>query len=71
VPDSGGMTLKAKGIANGFKAPKKPGSYVVSIPKAFTFNALNQDGQPVPTSPFPCAVADGAPTKLGTLKVVN
>ncbi|MBZ5737238.1 DUF6801 domain-containing protein [Nocardioides mangrovi] len=71
VPDSGGMTLKAKGIANGFKAPKKPGSYVVSIPKAFTFNALNQDGQPVPTSPFPCAVADGAPTKLGTLKVTK
>lgn len=71
VPDSGGMTLKASGTANGFKAPKKPGKYVVSIPTSFTFNAYNQDGDAVPTSPFPCAVTDGAPTKLGKLTVVK
>ena len=71
VPDSGSMTLKAKGVANGFKAPKKPGTYTVRIPKSFTFNANNQDGDPVPSSPFPCSVPSGSPTKLGTLKVVR
>jgi hypothetical protein len=70
VPDSGPMTLHAKGIAKGFSI-KKPGTYTVTIPKAFTFNANNQDNQPVPTSPFPCTLASGAPTKLGTLKVTK
>ena len=59
------MTLKAKGIANGFKAPKKQGKLIVSIPKSFTFNAGNQDGQPVPSRRSTCSVAKGAPTKLG------
>lgn len=71
VPGSGGMTLKAKGTANGFKAPSKPGKYTVKIPGGFTFNALNQDGQPVPTSPFPCTLTKGSPSKLGTIKVVK
>lgn len=71
VPASGPMTLKAKGVAGAFKAPKKKGKVVVSIPKSFTFNASNQDGQPVPSSPFSCSVASGAPTKLGTIKVVK
>ncbi len=70
VPDSGAMTLQARGMAKGFKL-KKPGKYVVKIPSSFTFNADNQDGQPVPSSPFPCSVADGAPTKLGTIKVTR
>ena len=70
VPDSGTMTLQARGTAKGFKLTK-PGKYVVKIPTSFTFNAANQDGQPVPSSPFPCAVADGAPTKLGTIKVTR
>jgi hypothetical protein len=71
VPASGAMTLKAKGVASGFKAPKKKGKLVVSIPKSFTFNASNQNGQPVPSSPFACSVGSGAPTKLGTIKVVK
>jgi len=71
VPDSGTMTLKAKGVAAGFKAPKKPGKYAVTIPASFVFNAQNQDGEAVPSSPFTCTVTDGAPTKLGTLKVVK
>jgi hypothetical protein len=71
VPNSGPMTLKAKGIANGFKAPKKLGKLTVSIPKAFTFNANNQDGAAVPSSPFQCSLAKGAPTKLGVIKVVK
>ncbi|HEY0951178.1 DUF6801 domain-containing protein [Nocardioides sp.] len=70
VPASGAMTLKASGTAKGFRL-KKPGKYVIRIPSSFTFNADNQDGQPVPSSPFPCAVAEGAPTKLGVLKVVR
>ena len=70
VPDSGTMTLQASGTAKGFKLTK-PGKYVVKIPTSFTFNADNQDGQPVPSSPFPCSVADGAPTKLGTIKVTR
>lgn len=71
VPASGPMVLKAKGVAGGFKAPNKKGKLTVSIPKSFTFNANNQDGQPVPSSPFNCSVASGAPTKLGTIKVVK
>lgn len=70
VPDSGAMTLQASGTAKGLKLAK-PGKYVVKIPSSFTFNAANQDGQPVPSSPFPCSVADGAPTKLGTIKVTR
>jgi len=71
VPASGPMVLKAKGVAGGFKAPKKKGKLVVSIPRSFTFNASNQDGQPVPSSPFDCTLASGAPTKLGSIKVVK
>lgn len=70
VPESGAMTLKAKGVAAGFTI-KKPGTYTVSIPKAFTFNANNQDGEPVPSSPFGCSVAGDAPTKLGSIKVTR
>ena len=70
VPASGAMTLKASGTAKGFKL-RKPGKYVIRIPGSFTFNANNQDDQPVPSSPFPCTVAEGAPTKLGVLKVVR
>ena len=70
VPDSGAMTLKAKGVATGFKL-KKPGKYVVKIPKAFTFNAKDQNGNAVPSSPFPCSLADGAPSQLGTIKVTR
>jgi len=70
VPASGAMTLKASGTAQGFKL-KKPGKYVIRIPGSFTFNANNQDDQPVPSSPFACTVGEGAPTKLGTLKVVK
>ncbi len=70
VPDSGSMTLHAKGVAKGFKLTK-PGKYAITIPKSFTFNANNQDGQPVPTSPFPCSRDAGAPAKIGTLKVVK
>lgn len=71
VPKSGSMVLKAKGTAGGFKAPKKTGRLTVSIPRSFVFNASNQDGQPVPSSPFTCSVASGAPTKLGSIKVVK
>ena len=71
VPASGPMTLKAKGVAGAFKAPKKKGKLVVTIPRSFTFNASNQDGQPVPSSPFGCTIASGAPTKLGKIKVVK
>lgn len=70
VPESGAMTLKAKGVAQGFTL-KKPGTYAVKIPQQFTFTANNQDGEPVPSSPFGCAVADGAPTKLATIKVTR
>ena len=70
VPDSGPMTLKAKGIAKGFTL-KKPGTYAVKIPKSFTFNAKNPDGATVPSSPFTCGLADGAPSKLGTIKVTR
>ncbi len=70
VPESGAMTLKAKGVASGFTL-KKPGKYTVKIPQAFTFNANNQDGNPVPSSPFGCSLADGAPSKLGTIKVTK
>ena len=71
VPKSGAMVLRAKGVAGAFKAPKKRGRYVVRIPKSFVFNANNQNGQPVPSSPFTCTVAKGAPTKLGTIRVVK
>lgn len=70
VPESGAMTLKAKGIAKGFTL-KKPGTYAVKIPQAFTFNAKNQDGEAVPSSPFTCGLADGAPSKLGSIKVTK
>lgn len=70
VPESGSMTLKARGTAKGFTL-KKPGSYVVKAPQAFTFNANDQNGNPVPSSPFGCALADGAPSKLGTIKVTR
>ena len=71
VPDSGSMTLKAKGIAGGFKAPKKPGTYVIKAPTNFTFTARDGDGAVIGGSVFPCSIADGAPVKLGSLNVVK
>lgn len=71
VPTSGAMILRAKGVAGAFKAPRKTGRLTVRIPRTFVFNALNQAGQPVPSSPFTCTLASGAPTKLGTIKVVR
>ncbi|HEU5038563.1 MAG TPA: DUF6801 domain-containing protein [Nocardioides sp.] len=70
VPASGAMTLLAKGTAQGFRL-RKPGRYVVRAPRAFMFAADGQDGQPLPGSPFPCTVATGAPTKMGTIRVVR
>ena len=37
------MTLRAKGIAQGFTI-KKPGTYTVKIPQEFFFTAIDQDG---------------------------
>ena len=71
VPDSGPMTLKAKGVANGFKAPKKPGTYVIKAPGTFTFTARDGSGSVIGGSGFPCSLADGAPAKLGSIKVVK
>lgn len=70
VPASGSMTLRGSGIAKGFTL-KKTGTYAVKIPKDFMFNALDQNGDPAPSSPFPCALSDGAPAKLGSIKVVK
>ncbi len=71
VPASGSMVLKATGVAGGFKAPKKRGKLVVRIPRSFVFNASNQNGQAVPSSPFTCTIVKGAPTRLGAIKVVK
>ena len=71
VPDSGSMTLKAKGVSAAFKAPKKPGKLAVKVPSTFTFTARDGDGAVIGGSGFPCAVADGAPTKLGSIKVTK
>jgi len=68
VPDSGSMTLRGSGVAKGFTL-KKPGKYTVRIPKSFTFNPKNQDGDALPS--FPCTLAAGAPSKIGTIKVVR
>ena len=70
VPDSGSMTVRAKGVASGFKL-KKPGKYAITIPKSFTLNAYNQNGDPVPTSPFPCSRDAAAPSKIDSIKVVK
>lgn len=71
VPDSGPMTLKAKGVAGGFKAPKKPGTAVVKVPSSFTFTARDSDGSVIGGSGFPCALTDGAPSKLGSIKITK
>ena len=65
------MTLKAKGVAGGFKAPKKPGTYAVKVPASFTFTAIDGSGAVIGGSGFPCSLADGAPSRLGTLKVTR
>ncbi|GAA4691767.1 DUF6801 domain-containing protein [Nocardioides conyzicola] len=69
VPASGPMKIKAAGTASAFKI-KKPGTYVVSIPKSFKFTAKDQNGNPLLNN-APCTVVKGAPTKLGKLKVVK
>lgn len=71
VPDSGPMTLQAKGVAGGFKAPSKPGTAAVKVPSTFTFTARDGDGNVIGGSGFPCSVGDGAPTKLGSIKVTK
>lgn len=71
VPDSGPMTLEAKGVAGAFKAPTKPGTAAVKVPSSFTFTARDADGAVIGGSGFPCAVADGAPTRLGSIKITK
>ncbi|RYI99257.1 MAG: hypothetical protein EON52_26295 [Actinomycetales bacterium] len=71
VPDSGPMTLKAKGVAGGFKAPAKPGALTVKVPSTFTFTARDASGAAIGGSGFPCSLADGAPSKLGSIKVTK
>ncbi len=70
LPARGPLTLRATGVAKGFQLTK-PGTYAVKVPLSFRLHAANQDGEPIPGTPLSCSLASGAPSKLGTIKVVG
>jgi hypothetical protein len=70
LPASGPLTLKATGIAKGFRLAN-PGTYAVKVPLSFRLHAADQDGEPIPGTPLSCTLAPGAPSKLGSIKVVG
>lgn len=69
VPESGPMTVTAKGKTTAFSI-KKPGTYTISIPKKFLFTSTDQNGN-VLTDDAPCSLNSGEPKKIGTLKVTK
>ncbi len=70
LPASGPLTLEATGTAKGFRIAN-PGTYAVKVPLSFRLHAANQDGEPIPGTPLSCSLAPGAPSKLGSIKVVG
>ena len=70
LPARGSVTLMATGTAKGFTL-SNPGTYAVKVPLSFRLHAANQDGEPIPGTPLSCALASGAPSKLGSIKVVG
>jgi hypothetical protein len=70
LPARGSVTLTATGTAKGFRL-SNPGTYSVKVPRTFRLHAANQDGEPIPGTPLSCSLASGAPSKLGTIKVVS
>jgi hypothetical protein len=68
LPARGPLTLKATGVAKGFRLTS-PGTYAVKVPLSFRLHAADQHGQPIPGTPLVCSLASGAPSKLGTIKV--
>ena len=69
LPASGPLTLKATGVAKGFRLTKA-GTYAVQVPASFRIQAADQDGRTFPGGPLPCTLASGAPSKLGTITAV-
>ena len=70
LPRQGSVTLTATGTAKGFTL-SNPGTYAVKVPLSFRLFAANQDGEPIPGTPLSCTLASGAPSKLGSIKVVS
>jgi hypothetical protein len=69
VPASGTMKIKATGTASAFKL-KKVGTQAVSIPKAFKFTAIDQNGNALIAN-SPCGLDDGQKSKIGSIKVTK
>ena len=69
VPASGAMKINAAGKAKAFKI-KKPGKYVVSVPKKFAFTAKDQNGNALLNN-APCSLVAGSKSTITTLKVVK
>jgi hypothetical protein len=61
------LEMAGTGKTKAFKLAKA-GTYVVKAPKTITFTPTNQDGEPL-IGPMPCTLANGAPSKLGSIKV--
>ncbi len=70
LPARGPVTLNATGVAKGFRLTRA-GTYAVKVPTSFRLYAYNQAGQAIPGSPLSCTLASGAPSKLGTITVVD
>lgn len=61
------LTAKASGKQPTFKLKKK-GAYTITAPKSFTFTPTTGEGDPL-VGELSCALAAGAPSKVGTFKV--
>lgn len=71
VPEEGRMILRGSGRAGGFTIAE-PGRYAVKAPRGFTAEVTAYGGAISPiTVDMTCALADGAPARLWTLRVVR
>lgn len=65
------MTLPGTGKTGAFKIAK-PGTYTIKAPTSLTFIPLKDGGAELsPGFSIPCVLADGAPSKLGSIKVTK
>ena len=71
-PSASGLALAGTGTTVSHRAPLTPGSYVVSMPSNFVFNAVGTFPAPVGNASLgavPCKT--NTPASLGTMKVVK
>lgn len=68
LPPSGSLTLRGTGRVSSFEAPA-PGRYAVRVPKRLAVELTAYGDGSSFEQGLACAVAPGAPSRLGTLRV--